>query len=106
MGKTLSRYDEIQIEKAIDILENIVGFHNKNLTQKQYYALIDVMDVLKHIKKQEANMIDSIICPDDAYRIDQAIRFLEMFIQIDGNKCIGLLDVISLLKDLKNKSGN
>ena len=33
MGKTLSRYDEIQIEKAIDILENIVGFHNKNLTQ-------------------------------------------------------------------------
>ena len=38
---------EQNIEKAIDILENIVNYHNKNLTEKQYWDLNEVLELLK-----------------------------------------------------------
>ena len=39
-----------EIKRAVDIVENIVDYHNKNLTKKQYYDLVEVLELLKAIK--------------------------------------------------------
>ena len=35
--------------KLYDELNNLVYFHNKNLTNKQYYLLLDIRDYLREI---------------------------------------------------------
>ena len=45
------RAKEKEIIKAVyDKIHNIVGWHNKNLTNKQYYALYDCLDMLNTIE--------------------------------------------------------
>ena len=46
---------ENKIKNAIDKLENIVDYHNKNLTKKQYFDLIEVLETMKEIKNYERN---------------------------------------------------
>lgn len=45
---------ENKIKNAIDKLENIVDYHNKNLTQKQYFDLVEVLETMKEIKNNES----------------------------------------------------
>lgn len=35
--------------RAISLLEDIIGYHNKNLTKKQYYDLIEILDIIKEV---------------------------------------------------------
>lgn len=45
---------ENKIKNAIDKLENIVNYHNKNLTKKQYFDLVEVLETMKEIKNNES----------------------------------------------------
>lgn len=43
---------ENKVRVAVDKLESIVNYHNKNLTKKQYFDLIYVLETMKEIKKE------------------------------------------------------
>lgn len=42
---------EQKLDEVLRALENIYGYHNKNLTKRQYYAIEDCIDKLKAIKE-------------------------------------------------------
>ena len=45
---------EEKLNNAIRKLENIVDFHNKYLTKKQYFDLVEVLEAMKEIKNNES----------------------------------------------------
>ena len=46
----MTKNEKDLIKKTLEKIENIVNYHNKNLTKKQYFDLLESLKTLKNIK--------------------------------------------------------
>lgn len=45
----MTKNEKDLIKKALEKIENIVNYHNKNLNNKQYFDLVESVELLKKL---------------------------------------------------------